>query len=82
MSGKKPKTKYVSKGQRRSVATRVPRTEMEIILNKQRAFLDGKRVWFTIPNPNPLQTNKRFIRVLAKDLYGDYRKYNERVVIK
>lgn len=41
------------------------------------AFKKGKRVVFTIENPDPKQTNKRFIRVTGKDLLGDYREFSK-----
>lgn len=68
MSEKK-KGKYVSKGERRSVATHVERTETQKTFDKQRARLEGRNVYFTIDNPNPLETNKRKIRVNGKILY-------------
>lgn len=33
------------------------------------AFKQGKNVMLTIPNPNTNETNKRFIRVPAKDVW-------------
>ena len=35
----------------------------EKLLNKLNALGKGKRVMETIPNPNPAQTNKPFIRI-------------------
>ena len=37
------------------------------LLNQRKAFDAGKNVMVTIPNPNPNETNKRFIRVPAQD---------------
>lgn len=37
-------------------------------MNQLRAWKQGKNVVFTIANPNPNQTNRRFIRVNARDL--------------
>lgn len=37
------------------------------LLNQRAAFDAGKNVMVTIPNPNPHETNKRFIRVPAQD---------------
>ena len=36
---------------------------------KLRAFLAGKNVMLTIPNPNKNETNKKFIRVNAKEVW-------------
>ncbi len=41
--------------------------------NKMKAWRAGKNPWVTIANPNPNQTNKRFIRVAANKLWGDWR---------
>lgn len=41
----------------------------ERIINQRRAFDAGKNVMVTIPNPNPHETNKRFIRVNAKSIW-------------
>lgn len=72
--------KKVSKGIHSTVSKknkvgRRDRTEAENVLNKWNAFLKGRRVWFRIANPDPQQRNKRFIRVLGSELYGDFRKY-------
>jgi hypothetical protein len=42
-------------------------------LNQLAAWKKGKNVVFTIANPNPNETNRRFIRVNARDLKGKYR---------
>jgi hypothetical protein len=39
----------------------------ERLINQRRAFDKGKNVMVTIANPNPNETNKRFIRVPAQD---------------
>jgi len=43
------------------------RASGERVTNQRNAFDSGKRVMVTIPNPNPNETNKLFIRVSAKD---------------
>lgn len=48
-----------------------PNYPMQRALNQQKAFLQGKNVVLTIPNPNPNETNRRFIRVNARDVWGD-----------
>ena len=42
----------------------------ERMLNQRDAWAKGKNVVLTIENPNKHETNKRFIRVAAKDLWG------------
>lgn len=39
------------------------------IINQRKAFDSGKNVMVTIPNPNPNETNKRFIRVNARSIW-------------
>jgi len=39
------------------------------VINQRRAFDAGKNVMVTIPNPNPNETNKRFIRVNARNVW-------------
>ena len=76
--GKKSRTTETSKGERNNVRrdiTKVMRRnylECDPItrLNNQiAAFKRGKNVMVTIPNPNTNETNKRFIRVKAKDVW-------------
>ena len=43
----------------------------ERIANQLAAHRRGKRTMVTIPNPNPNETNKRFIRVPGKDFFKD-----------
>ena len=45
----------------------------ERMMNQIAAWRKGRNVVFTIPNPNPNETNKRFIRVNARDLKGKAR---------
>ena len=40
------------------------------ICNQLDAFKKGKNVMVTIPNPNTNETNKRFIRVSAKNIWN------------
>lgn len=47
----------------------------ERIANQRAAWSKGKNVVLTIENPNKNETNKRFIRVKARDLWGSP-KYN------
>ena len=41
--------------------------------NKRAAWARGRRVMLTVPNPNPNETNKPFIRVNASEVWGDWR---------
>ena len=82
MGKKKMRSKYVSKGQRVSMSPEITKavardvTVLDTMMNKLDAYNKGKRVWLTIPNPNPKETKARFIRVLARDVYGDPKKRN------
>lgn len=75
--GKKSSGKtYTSKGSvgvnsKLLKGVRNERSEGANMLNKLEAFEKGKKVYVTIDNPNPKETNKRKIRVLANTLYGD-----------
>ena len=73
MGKKKQRANQVSKGERRTVArttTKAMRREyMQSSArteNQLAAFLKGKNVMLTIPNPNKNETNKPFIRVPAE----------------
>lgn len=76
----KSRTQYVSKGQGRNVARKTLKSmrsctsEVETANNKLNAFLRGKKVMLTVENPNKQETNKRFIRVPAKEVWGRKKK--------
>ena len=78
---KKQRAQQVSKGQGSNVnkkllnALRNDTTLLQAASNKRDAWLRGKNVMLTIPNPNDKETNKRFIRVNAKDVWGSPKKY-------
>ena len=74
MGKKRLSSGYQSKGERRclnrSVVKATRRDYMqssERTTNQLAAFLRGKNVMLTIPNPNKNETNKRFIRVPAAE---------------
>jgi hypothetical protein len=70
----KTRSKVVSNGTRRSVRKINTRKDPSVrFANQLDAFLSGKNVVMTIPNGNPLETNKRFIKVNASQIYGDWR---------
>lgn len=66
MGKKRIRKKYVSSGQRKNVATKNKFDTWNMFdreLFKIRALAKGKRVCFTIPNPDKTNTKARFIRV-------------------
>ena len=72
--GKKSSGKnYTSKGERRNVVNGKQKSddksELETASNKMKAFRKGKMVWLTIPNPNKNETNKKFVKVIASDVW-------------
>ena len=75
---------YKSKGERNNVRkdiTKAIRREYKVVdwVNNQiDAFIKGKNIMLNIPNPNPNETNKRFIRVNAKDVW----KFNNPYIMK
>lgn len=82
--GKKASGKvYTSKGERPNCNQKFTnmvknsKSYLENTLNKMEAFAKGKNVWFTVPNPNPNETNKRFIRIKGRELYGDFRDFGK-----
>lgn len=48
------------------------KTETERYLNKLDAWAKGKKVWFTVPNPNKHEKNKPFIKVDGVQYLGYY----------
>ena len=68
---------FVSKGEHSNVSKstrklmRRQTTELQTALNKQEAFRQGKNVMLTIPNPDKKEKNKPFIRVNAKEVWGN-----------
>jgi len=79
--GKKAKrSKYISKGEVSSVssstlkAMRKDRSYADYMISKLNAWSRGKRTMITIPNPNPNQSNKKFVRVEGREFFGDWKK--------
>ena len=73
MGKKRSRAHQTSKGERRCVAREIVKAtrrdymqSSERITNQLSAFLRGKNVMLTIPNPNKNETNKPFIRVPAE----------------
>jgi hypothetical protein len=81
--GKKVRTrsKITSKGQRPSVSNKTLRivkegvSEGDKLYNKLIAWRSGKNGWITIPNPNPNETDRRFIRVSFNSYFGKGRDF-------
>jgi hypothetical protein len=83
MGKKKSRATETSKGERRNVSKSVTKAlrreymsgRSARVNNQIIAFLKGKNVMLTVPNPNTNETNKRFIRVNAKDVWKSNNKF-------
>ena len=86
MGKKKSRATQVSKGERNNVNKDVSKAlrrdylqnDLARLSNQIDAFKRGKNVMVTIPNPNTNETNKRFIRINAKDIW----KFNNPYIMK
>ena len=86
MGKKKSRATQVSKGERNNVSKDVCKAlrrdylqnDLARLNNQIDAFKRGKNVMVTIPNPNTNETNKRFLRVNAKDVW----KFNNKFIMK
>lgn len=68
--GKKSSGKhYTSKGERISSMSTASEDAGDRMLNKLKAFRQGRNTMVTIENPNKEQTNKKFIRVNGRDWF-------------
>jgi hypothetical protein len=81
MGKKKTGNKYVSKGsgintvsRKTKNAVRREKPESERILNQLKSWAKGRRTMITIANPNPNETNKRFIKVEGNIVFGPWRR--------
>ncbi|MEK9696546.1 MAG: hypothetical protein VW270_12315 [Candidatus Poseidoniales archaeon] len=78
---KKQRAQQVSKGIGTNVDKKIRNvmrgdtSMLQRTINQRKAWLKGKNVMVTIPNPNEQETNKKFIRVNAKDVWGSPKKY-------
>ena len=63
--GKRPSiSRWAKKAQRKN------RTKLERVNAKLSAFMKGKNVVLVVPNTNPHETNKPFVRINAKDVWS------------
>ena len=76
MGKKRQRAKYTSKGERRPIDPKLKKMARREWVGstaqmtaKYAAWLSGKNVMLTIENPNKNETNKRFIRVNANDVW-------------
>ena len=76
MGKKRTRSGHVSKGvhsQKKTFAQKACRREYKNTIarlyNQYNAFTSGKNVVLTMENPNKNETNKRFIRVNARDVW-------------
>ena len=56
-------------------AMRSDTSQLQRAINQREAWLKGKNVVVTVPNPNTKETNKPFIKVNAKDLWGSPKRF-------
>ena len=74
MGIKKSRDKYVSNGiigsPKRSRDKTAPDYALKRAIRQREAWERGKNVVLTIPNPNSNETNKRWIKMNARDVWG------------
>mgnify|MGYP006118346685 CR=1 FL=1 len=83
MGKKTSRSTQTSKGERNNVCKATTKAvrrnymnnDLARMKNQIAAFKRGKNVMVTIPNSNPNETNKRFIRVNAKDVWKSNNKF-------
>jgi ribosomal protein L21E len=83
MGKKTSRSTQTSKGERNNVNKDVIKSlrrdymnnDLARMKNQIAAFKRGNNVMVTIPNSNPNETNKRFIRVNAKDVWKSNNKF-------
>ena len=83
MGKKKSRETESSKGERNNVCKATTKAVRRNYMNNDfarmrnqfDAFNKGKNVMVTIPNPNTNETNKRFIRVSAKNIWKSNNKF-------
>lgn len=78
MGKKRQRASQTSKGEVGNPMKTSIRTPATRMINQRKAWAKGKNVVLTIPNPNPNETNKPFIRVNSWEKWGNPRKQNIR----
>jgi len=80
MGKKSSGTSYTSKGERPNLSRKTKNAmrrdylengQLERLNNQIKAWKKMKNVMLTVPNPNKNETNKRFIRVSAREFWGN-----------
>lgn len=80
MAKKKQRSKYTSKGQNRNVSSDISKAvrreidHIDRLINKLDAWSKGRRTMVTIENPNPNETNKRYIRQEGNIVFGPWKR--------
>lgn len=78
---KKCRSKKTSKGQRDNISrttvrlVRDIRSEGDKLQNKLDAWRAGKKGWVTVPNSNPHETDRPFIKVSFNNYFGHGRDF-------
>lgn len=79
---------YVSKGEVSTISSEMKkmarREYLESgtrLLNQLSAWKKGRNVVLTVPNPNPNQTNKRFVRLNASYVWGNPKTHEKKEVV-
>lgn len=78
MGKKKQRASQTSKGEVGNPMRTRDRSPGTRITNQLDAWKKGKNVVLTVPNPNKSETNKPFIRVNAREVWGDPRHQGRR----
>lgn len=80
MAKKKQRSQYTSKGQNRNVSSDISKAvrreidHIDRLINKLDAWSKGRRTMVTIENPNPNETNKRYIRQEGNIVFGPWKR--------
>ncbi len=83
MAKKKQRSKYSSKGLGSNVTADIKKavrreiTYIDRMINQLDAWSKGRRTMVTIPNPNPNETNKRYIRQEGNIVFGPWKRTME-----
>ena len=64
MANKSTGKNYTSKGERKSSISTKNTDPAQRLLNQRAAQANGKRVVYTVPNPNKNETSRPFVRMM------------------